>query len=287
MKEVFTMWRHTQMVVLVALSAAIYAAVLIPFKGFTIIPGFTEVRPANVFPFVFGLLFGPAGAWGAAIGNLIGDFFGTLGIGSIAGFVGNFFLGFIPYKMWGTFFRRGENLEQNVNSGKKLAVFIAIVILASAVCAVWIAWFNDLIGFVPFAALGSIITVNNAIAGIVLGPILLLVLYPRVKRWGLLWTEIMRPDEVAATRFGLLGNVLMWVGGIGALVVGLLLGLGIYDQGFAAAGFAPGAGGAGGAVIGLALLPFLILIVVASLVLGGREQVEAAEREEAGSSRVR
>jgi len=58
MREIFTMWRHTQMVVLVALSAAIYAAVLIPFKGFTIIPGFTEVRPANVFPFVFGLLFG-------------------------------------------------------------------------------------------------------------------------------------------------------------------------------------------------------------------------------------
>ncbi len=284
MKEVFTMWRHTQMVVLVALSAAIYAAVLIPFKGFTIIPGFTEVRPANVFPFVFGLLFGPAGAWGAAIGNLIGDFFGTLGIGSIAGFVGNFFLGFLPYKMWGSFFRRGENMEQNVNSGKKLAVFVAIVVLASAVCAVWIAWFNDLIGFVPFAALGSIITVNNAIAGIVLGPILLLVLYPRIKRWGLLWTEIMRPDEVSASRFQLLGNVLMWVGGIGALVVGLALGLGIYEQGFAAAGFA--AGGAGGIGIGLGLIPFLVLIVVASFLLGGREQVEAAEGE-TGPSRVR
>jgi energy-coupling factor transport system substrate-specific component len=280
------MWRHTQMVVLVALSAAIYAAVLIPFKGFAIIPGFTEIRPANVFPFVFGLLFGPAGAWGAAIGNLIGDFFGTLGLGSIFGFVGNFFLGFIPYKLWGTFFRRGENMEPTVNTGKKLAVFIALVILASAVCAVWIAWFNDLIGFVPFAALGAIITVNNAVAGIVLGPILLLVLYPRVKRWGLLWTEIMRPDEVPAARFGLLGNILMWVGGIGALVVGLLLGLGIYDQGFAAAGFAPDAGGAGGAVIGLALLPFLALILVASFLLGGREQVEAAEEESSGG-RVR
>jgi energy-coupling factor transport system substrate-specific component len=283
-KEVFTMWRHTQMVVLVALSAAIYAAVLIPFKGFAIIPGFTEIRPANVFPFVFGLLFGPAGAWGAAIGNLIGDFFGTLGIGSIFGFVGNFFLGFITYKMWGAYFRRGENMEPTVNTGKKLAVYIAISILASAVCADWIAWFNDLIGFVPFAALGSIITVNNAIAGIVLGPILLLVLYPRVKRWGLLWTEIMRPDEVSATRLGLLGNILMWVGGIGALVVGLILGLGLYDQGFAAAGFA--SGGAGGAVLGIILLPFLILIVIASFLLGGREQVEAAE-EEAGSPRVR
>jgi len=74
MKEVFTMWKYTQMIVLTALSAAIYAAVLIPFKGFVIIPSLTEVRPANVFPFVFGLLFGPAGAWGAAIGNLIGDF---------------------------------------------------------------------------------------------------------------------------------------------------------------------------------------------------------------------
>jgi energy-coupling factor transport system substrate-specific component len=274
-REAFTMWRHTQMVVLVALSAAIYAAVLIPFKGFAIIPGFTEIRPANVFPFVFGLLFGPAGAWGAAIGNLIGDFFGTLGIGSIFGFVGNFFLGFLPYKMWGSFFRRGENMEPTVNTGKKLAVFIAIAILASTVCAVWIAWFNDLIGFVPFAALGSIITVNNAIAGIVLGPILLLVLYPRVKRWGLLWTEIMRPEEVPAPRFQLLGNILMWIGGIGALVVGLAIGLGFYEQGFAAAGFA--SGGAGGLAIGLGLLPFLILIVVASFMLGGREQVEAAE----------
>jgi energy-coupling factor transport system substrate-specific component len=285
-KEIFTMWRHTQMVVLVALSAAIYAAVLIPFKGFTIIPGFTEVRPANVFPFVFGLLFGPAGAWGAAVGNLIGDFFGTLGIGSIAGFVGNFFLGFIPYKMWGAFFRRGENMETNVNSGKKIAVYVALVILASAVCAVWIAWFNDLIGFVPFAALASIITVNNAIAGLVLGPIFLLVLYPRVKRWGLLWTEIMPPDEVPASRLQFLGNLLMWVGGIGALVVGLILGLGLYDQGIAAAGFAPSAGGASGAVIGLALLPFLALIIFASFLLGGREQVEAAE-EEAGPSGAR
>jgi len=277
------MWRHTQMVVLVALSAAIYAAVLIPFKGFTIIPGFTEVRPANVFPFVFGLLFGPAGAWGAAIGNLIGDFFGTLGIGSIFGFVGNFFLGFLPYKLWGSFFRRGENMEPNVNSGKKLGVYAAVTIIASVVCAIWIAWFNDLIGFVPFAALGSIITVNNAIVGLVLGPVLLLVLYPRVKRWGLLWTEIMLPDEVPAARAARLGNILVWVGGLGGLIVGLVLGLGLYDQGIAAAGFATGAAGL---ALGLILLPFLALIVVGSTMLGGREQVEAAE-EDAGHSRTR
>ncbi len=262
MREVFTMWRHTQMVVLVALSAAIYAAFLIVTQGLVIIPGFTNLRPGNVFPFVFGLLFGPAGAWGAAIGNLINDFFGTLGLGSIAGFVGNFFLGFLPYKMWGAFFRRGENMEPNVNSGKKLAVYVAIAILASIVCAVWIAWFNDLLGNVPFTVLASIISVNNAIVGVMLGPILLLVLYPRVKRWGLLWTEIMEPEEVSASRLQKVGNVLVWVGGIGGAVVGLIL---------AFTDISPM-----GAGVGLALIPFLIVILVGAFMLGGREQVEAA-----------
>jgi energy-coupling factor transport system substrate-specific component len=80
-----------------------------------------------------------------------------------------------------------------------------------------------------------------------------------------------------------LGNVLVWVGGIGALVVGLVLGLGLYDQGLAAAGFATGAAGL---TLGLILIPFLALIVAGSLMLGGREQVEAAE-EDAGHSHAR
>ena len=265
MKEVFTMWRYTQMVVLVALSAAIYAAVLIPFKGFAIVPGFIEIRPANVFPVVLGLLFGPAGAWGAAIGNLIGDFFGTLTIGSLGGFVGNFFLALLPYKMWSAYFRRDENMETNVDSGKKLGVYIALVILASVVCAVIISWWIDLLGLVPFTAALALIVFNNAIMAGVLGPILLLALYPRVKRWGLLWTEIMEPEEVSASRSQKLGNVLVWIGGLGGALVGLLLGLGVQ---------APQNLG-----VGLAVIPFLLLVLIGSFMLGGREQVEAIQEE--------
>jgi energy-coupling factor transport system substrate-specific component len=262
MKEVFTMWRHTQLVVLTALSAAIYAAVLIPFKGFPIVPGFIELRPANVFPVVFGLLFGPAGAWGAAIGNLIGDFFGTLSIASAAGFVGNFFLAYLPYKMWGAYFREGENMEQNVNSGKKLALYIAVAFLASTVCALIIGWFIALLGLVPFVAGLTLIVSNNAIMALVLGPVLLLALYPRVKRWGLLWTEIMEPEEVSASRLRVVGNVLVWVGGLGGAATGLILSF---------TGASPM-----GAGVGLALVPFLIAILVGAFMLGGREQVEAA-----------
>jgi energy-coupling factor transport system substrate-specific component len=257
------MWRHTQMVVLVALSAAIYAAILIPFKGFPIVPGAIELRPANVVPFVVGLLFGPAGAWGAAIGNLIGDFFGTLTLGSIGGFVGNFFLALIPYKMWSAYFRRGENIETNVDSGKKLGIYVAIAVLASVVCATIISWWVDLIGFIPFTPSLVLIVSNNAIMGIVLGPILLLALYPRVKQWGLLWTEIMEPEEVSASRLRTVGNVLVWVGGIGGAAVGLFIGL---------TGAAPG-----GLGIGLGVGLFLVLTLVGTFLLGGREQVEAAE----------
>jgi len=51
-----------------------------------LIPGVTELRPANAIPVVCSFLFGPAAAWGSAIGNMIGDFFGGVGPGDIFGF---------------------------------------------------------------------------------------------------------------------------------------------------------------------------------------------------------
>ena len=271
MKEVFTMWRHTQLVVLVALSAAIYAAVLIPFKGFPIVPGYIELRPANAFPIVFGLLFGPAGAWGAAIGNTIGDFVGgTLTLGSVGGFVGNFFLALLPYKMWSVFLRRDENMETNVDSSKKFGVYILVTILASTVCAVIIAWWVDLLGLFPFRLFFALIFFNNAIMAGVLGPILLLALYPRVKRWGLLWTEIIEPEEVSSSRLQITGAILVWVGAIGSVVVGLTIGF-----------FQQALGGVG---VALGLVPFLVLILVGAFMLGGREQVEAAREQIEGET---
>ena len=91
------------MIILVAVCAAIYELRhLFSLKpSFLILPGFTEVRVGNIFSMVFGILFGPAGAWGTGIGNLIGDVFGgTLGPTSIAGFVRNLLLGYLPYTMW-------------------------------------------------------------------------------------------------------------------------------------------------------------------------------------------
>jgi energy-coupling factor transport system substrate-specific component len=219
-----------------------------------------------------GLFFGPAGAWGAAIGNTIGDFVGgTLSLGSVGGFVGNFFLALLPYKMWSVFFRSDENMEENVDSGKKFGVYILLVILASAVCAAIIAWWTDLLGLFPFYLFFILIFFNNAIMAGVLGPILLLALYPRVKRWGLLWTEIMEPEEVSFSRLKRTGAILVGVGAIGAGVVGLIL------SPPPLMGFAKGTPGTLG--VSLGLIPFLIAVLVGSFMLGGREVVEAVHEE--------
>ncbi len=271
MKEVFSMWKNTRMIILVALTAAIYAAFLIVFKGgIPIIPGITEVRPANVFPPIFGLLFGPAGAWGAAIGNTIGDLFGgTLGAGSIFGFFGNFFLGFVPYKMWGALFNlvTKDDMAPTTNSVRKIIAFEIVALVASAACAVIIAWYLDLVGIVPYAFLAITITINNFAAVFLLGPILLALLYPRVKRWGLLWTDIMDKEDVARGFSPNIGSVLMAVGSLGGLIVGIMVAVGVAGQ--QVYGFA---GEQKSVAVWAGVLPFLILIIIASFMLSGQEQ---------------
>src|SRR6266446_1641424 len=131
--ELRLMWRNTRMVVLCAISAALYAAVLVPFKVVPLIPGVTELRPANAIPIVCSFLFGPAAAWGSAIGNVIGDFFGGVSPGDIFGFFGNLVYGYIPYKAWNIIARSDQD-PTNFSAGT-VAKYTACCLAASVLCA--------------------------------------------------------------------------------------------------------------------------------------------------------
>jgi len=204
-RDVLAVWRNTRAIVLVALTAGVYAAVLIPFKAIPVVPGITEIRPANCIPPVCSLLFGPPAAWGCAIGNLIGDFFGSIGPGSIFGFIGNFLLGYLPYRLWKAVAPRWRPTGALV----QLPLYAFVTIVSSAACALVIGFGADWLGLAPYAFLFPFITLNNAVMGVVLGPILLALLYPRAERWGLLADEVQDRDDLAN---GLLAPV-------GALVV--------------------------------------------------------------------
>jgi energy-coupling factor transport system substrate-specific component len=220
MKELFKLWGNTRMIVLVALTASLYAAILIPFKVvIPIIPGITEFRPANVIPVICSLMFGPAASWGSAIGNLIGDFFGTLGLGSIFGFIGNFFYGFIPYKLWRLF----TNSEPEINSLKQIFLYILISIIASLSCATIIGWWLDFLGLLPFFVLSYIIFINNSVVSIILGPVLLKILYPRVKKLGLLDIQILKKDDFSKNSISqIFGVFLLLSGTFGGFILGNL-----------------------------------------------------------------
>jgi len=246
MREVWRMWNYSTMVVLTVLTAGIFAAILIPFKGIPLVPGHTELRPANVIPVVFGLLFGPAGAWGAAFGNLIGDFFGTLGVGSFFGFWGNFLAAYLPYKLWGD--RPLEEL------GRHLPRFIGAVVLGAWACALVIGFGLEAFKLLPFSVIALAVFINNAIIALILGPFLLRLLAPRVNRWDLGWTEQMDPEDYTPGPARRLGLVLAWLGAGGGYLIGLALGFGLIS----APGLPP---------LAVILIPFLVILLVGCVLM--------------------
>ncbi len=223
MKAAFRMWRNTRMVILVSVCAAIYGGALIVFKtAIPLVPGITEVRVANIFPMAFGLLFGPAGAWGTAIGNLIGDIFGgTLGPGSVPGFWGNFLLGYLPYTMWTTLLPfTKKSREWNFGHWYSWVNYMIIAFISSASCAVVISIVVDAFGIVPYAILTKLITFNNTLASWI--GVLLLVSVSGVtkQQLGLFWVDVMEEKDIGSPIAGTIGA---WIVA-GAAVIGLLSG---------------------------------------------------------------
>lgn len=247
----FAMWRNTRMVVLTAISASLFAALLIPFKLLPLIPGVTELRPANAVPVVCSFLFGPAAAWGAAIGNVIGDFFGGFGPGALFGAAGNFFYGLLPYYLWRAF----SAADPTPSAAGQWVGFALVLAVASAACALVIGWGLNALGFVPFAALANIIFFNDFVISIVLAPLLLHAVYGRVRAAGLCYDDLRveRPK-----RWRWLGAALVTVASVGGLVVGNLVALGhlsIAGDTLAAT------------QVTMAVAPFLLLLVVGVVLL--------------------
>jgi energy-coupling factor transport system substrate-specific component len=216
MHELILMWRNTRMVVLTAMCASFYAAVLIPFMVVPIIPGVTHFRPANALPVVCSFLFGPAAAWGAAIGNLIGDFFAGLGPGDFFGFVGNFLYALAPYRLW----RACGTGDPIPTTPRAWLLFVVAVATGAGLCAATVGFGLQILGFVPFAVLANVVIVNNLVTALVLAPLLLAVLYPRVRRVRLLYGDVLgarRQRSVARRTCGFVlavgGTLVAFVGG--------------------------------------------------------------------------
>lgn len=271
MKEVFTMWRDVRMISFTVVIAAIYTAGLIPSKGLVVIPGFTEIRPGVALPVAFSLMFGPAAAWGSAFGNLIGDAFGgTLTWGSPFGFVGNFFMGLVGYKLWGSLGSLSSDEEPTMRSARQLTEYLVIALVTAMATASIIAWGLDAIGEFPFSVIATIIGVNNFVAAGVIGPILLYFLYEPAARLGMTYPAVMDDDlpDVPAKRRRLAAWGIAVVS-IAWFVLGVLVSVTVEDVPL---GAMPGGGVAmdtGGSWIQIALGAVALLVLLALAAVSG------------------
>ncbi len=255
--ELRAVWHDTRMIVLCAISGALYAAVLIPFKVVPLIPGVTELRPANAIPIVCSFLFGPAAGWGSAIGNLIGDFFGGVGPGDVFGFAANLVYGYLPYKIWALI---GCGQSPVDRSPLGVAKYVMTCFCASILCADIVGWGDSLLGLRPFAVLGNLIVFNNMLASCLLAPFLLAAIYPRVRAGHLLYSDLMvLPSSPCSFARRLAGLVMLVFGGLSAWVLGNLV-----SAGFWVPGFLPSWASTPpyGAAVGIVVTPFLVIGLV-------------------------
>lgn len=241
------------MVVLTAICAALYAALLIPFKIVPLVPGITEFRPANAVPVVCSLLFGPAAAWGAAFGNLIGDFFGGLGPGDLFGFLGNLTYGLVPYAVWDAVTDRPPTPSRRLG----LLGLEAVILLASMLCATIVGWGLNVLQFHLFTVLGTLVLLNNLVVAALLGPLLLHLLYPRIAGARLLYRDLLEPRPPLSRGRAALGVTLVVVGTVGAFVAGQLIAAGRWT-----APWAPFETPSRAAEVGLGLLPLIATAIV-------------------------
>lgn len=153
------------------------------FATMNIVIGTITFRPAAFISCAWGILFGPwIGGAAAAIGNtFISDVLaGWFGIGGLGGFLGNFVMGFLPGLM-----------VKNAKKWPPISIWSAI---ASVICAACIGAWQQIMGINKFWPMFLAVCACNIPINVILTPIAVKLLLPRVIKRGLYWKE--DPDAV-------------------------------------------------------------------------------------------
>jgi energy-coupling factor transport system substrate-specific component len=189
MIDLLEMWKKPKMIALVVLTAVLYEALIFPSHGLTIFGGHADFGRVGVgIPAAFSFLFGPAAAWGAAIGNIFRDIItGGLDWASIPGFLGNFFIGYLPYKLWS----KTTKEKPDLRSLRKFGLFVGLTVLPCILCGVIIGAGLDLLGYAPFIPTAPLIGLSNSLWAVIFGSIVLAFAYPYVSKHKLLYTDLL------------------------------------------------------------------------------------------------
>jgi hypothetical protein len=138
---------------------------------------------------------------------------------------------------------------------------VLVIAVAATFCATVIGWGLHLLAFHPFTLLGTVVLVNNLMTSVVLSPLLLAVLHPRIRHARLLYRDVLGPRP-PLPRWRAAAGVTLAVVGIGSgFVAAELIAAGRWLAPWATHHTASGA-----YEVGVGVVPFLA-VALAGLVL--------------------
>lgn len=167
----FSMFTYSRILI----TAFVYALAILPTKMLLMLLPGAEVRFAACIPVLAGILWGPAGAIGSALGNFIGDFYSgdTLSI-CFWGAAANFFLAYLPYKLWYSF-KTNATTHLFIHDTRSFLKFLGIIFITAFIFATMLTAIVETYGKASTTESFFIFFSNNFDFPLLLGiPVLLL-----------------------------------------------------------------------------------------------------------------
>jgi len=183
MHELVRVWTERKGLILIGASALIYALVLIPFNQVQWVVAGIAIRPAAALPVVFGILFGPAAAWGLGIGNVAGDLFGSWSLMSIPGFLINVLYPYLSYLLWHRIMKNHEIRAGLFSTGS----FLFVTLISTLFCMALLALAGTVFFARPFATKFTSYFGNNIIFAMTLGTVIYWIVLERAFRGGVVY----------------------------------------------------------------------------------------------------
>jgi energy-coupling factor transport system substrate-specific component len=189
MHELAAVWTERKGLAWIAVTALLYALLLIPFNQIHWVLAGISIRPAAALPVIFGILWGPAAAWGLGIGNIAGDFYGSWSPMSIFGFLVNFLYPYLSYLLWHRLMR-GHEIRVDQRS---IAYFLLVSFVATLACMFLLAACGTIFFGRPFESKFISYFGNNIIWALSVGTVLFwLALVPAARKgivYGMEWVR--------------------------------------------------------------------------------------------------
>jgi energy-coupling factor transport system substrate-specific component len=113
--------------------------------------------------------------------------------------------------------------------------YVAACLAGSVLCADIVGWGDNLLGLRPFSILGNVIVFNNMVSALVLSPLILSAVYPRVRRGRMLYADVLPEFKERRWSVRAAGLAMLVAGEAGAWLMGNLVSTGYWAPSFLSA----------------------------------------------------